>query len=113
MSIILFEAIQRVQRLGRGLLRYISNELSGFDSSPLLSFEKDTKFYLIQSKGGFAIRARNLIPEILLRCRANPFAWFQIVFILRDSEVMSTIKASHHPPKNSKKSLQIHNDIGN
>jgi hypothetical protein len=54
MSIILFEAIQRVQRLGRGLLRYISNELSGFDSSPLLSFEKDTKFYLIQSKGGFA-----------------------------------------------------------
>ena len=54
MSIILFEAIQRVQRLGRGLLRYISNKLSGFDSSPLLSFEKDTKFYLIQSKGGFA-----------------------------------------------------------
>jgi hypothetical protein len=44
MSIILFEAIQRVQRLGRGLLRYISNELSGFDSSPLLSFEKDNYF---------------------------------------------------------------------
>ena len=57
MSIILFEAIQRVQGLSRGLLRYISNELSGFDSSPLLSFEKVTIFYQRQSKGGFAIRA--------------------------------------------------------
>jgi hypothetical protein len=44
MSIILFEAIQMVQRVGRGLLRYISNELGGFDSSPLLSFEEDNHF---------------------------------------------------------------------
>jgi hypothetical protein len=39
-------------------MRYISIELGGFDSSPLLSFEKIIIFYQRQSKGGFKIRVR-------------------------------------------------------
>jgi len=39
MSIILFEAIQRVQGEGRGLMRSLSLKLSSSESSPLLSFE--------------------------------------------------------------------------
>jgi hypothetical protein len=38
-------------------MRYISIELGGFDSSPLLSFEKIIIFYQRQSKGGFTTHA--------------------------------------------------------
>ena len=61
-------------------MRYISIELGGFDSSPLLSFEKIIIFYQIQSKGGFAIRAHsNWKTRIIFR---TTFIISKNVFIL-------------------------------